>query len=211
MHLQENIRRILREEIGVIKENNSEPWFKTGGFNWAGINQEGKDNFKYDLKKEFGQKIPREFNGLISGMFPRIDSVFFRALLEDIKKGILNQQTKQEFNKHIINYINSLSKDPNNLNRIRKDASNDLSKIKSIVAKPIIKHYINKIVEMIGNSYFIGGMISDINETYSSEVVNKKIHSNSNKIIKELASSISSDTKLKETINSIVFSFISKL
>jgi hypothetical protein len=91
MNLQENIQRI-KEVMGVIKENNSTPWFNTGGFNWYGINQEGKDNFKYDLEKEFGQKIPREFNGLISGMFPRTDSVFFRALIEDIKKGILNQQ-----------------------------------------------------------------------------------------------------------------------
>ena len=208
MNLQENISRI-KEVMGITLNENRNPIFLFGGLNWYKISSEAKNNVNYTIRNEFG-KIP-EINSFLWRLFPSIDSPFGKSLINDVKKGVLSSKTIVEFKNHMLNYLNDLSKDNQLIDSIRKKDPSNISKVKSPLAKPIIKIYVNKFFNSIIPSYFIGGMIDSIHELQKNSIVNQEISLNSEKVIKQLSSSILNDSQLKNTINSIVNTTITKL
>lgn len=186
--------------------------FKTGNINWYGVNHKARNNVRFDAKEEFKNNLPKEFYVHFFRMLPDSSSPFLKSLITDIKNNSLTPQTITDFKNHFTSYLKKASSDKDILDSVRNEIpTNILPKLKSPLIKPIIKHYVGKVIERIGSSYFIGGMIEEINRLKDITLADKKIVLNSNNVIQKISSSIKNDSQFKDTLTSLVGTFISKL
>lgn len=206
--LKEETNRI-KEMMGIDEQSHRNYLFRTGNINWYSVSSDARYSVEHAIEKEYGTDVPREVYQYLWKMFPSTDSTFYKSLITDIKNGTLSKTTSIEFKNHMKNYLDSLTKNKEITDTILKNSNpEDLSKVKSPLLRPVVNLYLNKFYDMVIPSYFINGMISSINGLQKKDL---RIASNSNKIIRQLSSSIQKDSQFRDVINNIVKTYLLSL
>lgn len=212
MNLQEQTNRIKRM-MGVINEEYPKTIMFLGNINWYQMYSMAKDWFgdivREIVMKESHNRIPSDYYNIILGVLPSTNGQFFTSLLNDISKGSLSQKTIDNFRSEFYSKLSQASKNSKVVSDLTKLPPKAISVAKSVVFRPVIKFYIDKYYKLLGNELFIKGLLDTVIEY--GDHADRQVLANSKKVLNQLSYSITNDTKLKNDIYNLVFSFISKL